>query len=176
MSALGMVETKGLVGAVEAADAMLKTADVSLLEKNLAGGGLVTITITGEVAAVQAAVEGAVAAVGRIAGAQVVSAHVIPRPVEELEQVIRLKPAPSSPSTPPAAPSPTKAPAPANPVATAKAVAPVKPAAPATLAAPVKPAATTPPAKPAEPAKPAATTPPAKPAASGKSKRRGTKK
>ncbi len=167
MSALGMVETKGLVGAVEAADAMLKTADVSLLEKNLAGGGLVTITITGEVAAVQAAVEGAVAAVGRIAGAQVVSAHVIPRPVEELETVICLKPAPSSPSTPPAAPTPTKATAPANPVVTVKPVEAVTPAVPATPAASAKPAATTPPAKPAEPAKPAT---------SGKAKRRGTKK
>ncbi len=167
MSALGMVETKGLVGAVEAADAMLKTADVSLLEKNFAGGGLVTITITGEVAAVQAAVEGAVAAVGRIAGAQVVSAHVIPRPVEELATVIRLTPAPSSPSTPPAAPAPLKVAAPVNPVATAKAEAPAKPAAPVTPAAPAKPVATTPPAKLAEPAKPAA---------SGKSKRRGTKK
>ena len=60
MSALGMVETKGLVGAVEAADAMLKTADVSLLEKNRAGGGLVTITITGEVAAVQIVIAGEV--------------------------------------------------------------------------------------------------------------------
>lgn len=167
MSALGMVETKGLVGAVEAADAMLKTADVSLLEKNLAGGGLVTITITGEVAAVQAAVEGAVAAVGRIAGAQVVSAHVIPRPVEELEAVIRLKPAPSSPSAPPAAPAPTKPAAPANPVVTVKPVEAVTPAVPATPAASAKPAATTPPAKPAEPAKPAT---------SGKAKRRGTKK
>lgn len=171
MSALGMVETKGLVGAVEAADAMLKTADVALLEKSLAGGGLVTITVTGEVAAVQAAVAGAVAAVGRIAGAQVVSSHVIPRPVEELAHVIRLQPAPASPGTPPAAPAPTKAAAPANPVAAPKPAAPAKPAVQAKPVEPVKPAAT-----PAAPAKPAAATPPAKPAASGKGKRRGTKK
>ncbi len=167
MSALGLVETKGLVGAVEAADAMLKTADVSLLEKNLAGGGLVTITITGEVAAVQAAVEGAVAAVGRIAGALVVSAHVIPRPVEDLAHVIRLTPVPSPTSTPPA--SPAKPAAPATPVAV------VKPAVPAATAVPAKPA--TPPAATAVPAKPAAPiAAPAKPAAPAKGKRRGIKK
>ena len=57
MLALGLVETRGLIGAIEAADAMLKAADVRLLEKSLASGGLVTITIAGEVAAVQSSVD-----------------------------------------------------------------------------------------------------------------------
>lgn len=92
MSALGLVETKGLTGAIEGADAMLKAADVRLLEKNLAGGGLVTITITGEVAAVKAAVDAAAAAIGRVTGAVLVSQHVIARPDVELEHILALKP------------------------------------------------------------------------------------
>ena len=59
MLALGLVETRGLIAAIEGADAMLKAADVRLLEKNLATGGLVTITIAGEVSAVQASVDAA---------------------------------------------------------------------------------------------------------------------
>jgi len=92
MTAIGMIETKGLLAAVECADAMLKAADVRLLEKNLAGAGLVTITIAGEVSAVKASVEAGVAAARRISGAVIVSDHVIARPDFELENVIAIKP------------------------------------------------------------------------------------
>lgn len=92
MTALGMIETKGLIGAIEAADAMLKAASVHLLEKQLATGGLVTITIAGEVAAVRAALDAASVAISRIGGAVLVSKHVIARPDKELERVIRLLP------------------------------------------------------------------------------------
>ena len=92
MMALGLVETKGLLAAIEGADAMLKAADVSLLEKNLASGGLVTITIAGEVSAVRASVDAAVAAIGRIKGASLVSEHVIARPDEELTRILLLEP------------------------------------------------------------------------------------
>ncbi len=90
MTALGMIETKGLVGAIEGADAMLKAASVHLLEKQLASGGLVTITIAGEVAAVRAAVDAAAAAIRRIEGAVLVSEHVIARPDKELERIVCL--------------------------------------------------------------------------------------
>ncbi|SDF27080.1 BMC domain-containing protein [Desulfovibrio legallii] len=93
MLALGLVETKGLVGAIEAADVMLKAADVRLLEKSLASGGLVTITVAGEVSAVQSSVDAAQAAVDRLAGAVRISCHVIPRPDGELERILRLQPA-----------------------------------------------------------------------------------
>lgn len=92
MLALGLIETKGLVGAIEAADAMLKAANVRLLEKSLASGGLVTITVAGEVAAVQSAVDAAVASLTRICGVVCVSHHVIPRPDAELAHVLRLHP------------------------------------------------------------------------------------
>ncbi|WP_303649867.1 BMC domain-containing protein [Desulfobotulus pelophilus] len=88
MTALGLIETKGLLAAIEAADAMLKAADVRLLEKNLASGGLVTISVAGEVAAVKAAVDAGAAAVGRIRGGRVVSQHVIARPDKELGCII----------------------------------------------------------------------------------------
>lgn len=91
MLALGLVETKGLIGAIEAADAMLKAADVRLLEKTLATGGLVTITVAGEVAAVQSAVDAAAASLARIDGVVCVSRHVIPRPDAELAHVLRLQ-------------------------------------------------------------------------------------
>ncbi len=93
MMALGLVETMGLLAAVEAADAMLKTADVRLLEKNLVGGGLVTITVCGSVSAVQVAVEAAAQAVHRISAAVLVSAHVIPRPDAEVAGILTLVPA-----------------------------------------------------------------------------------
>ena len=92
MLALGLIETKGLIGAIEAADAMLKAANVRLLEKSLATGGLVTITIAGEVAAVQSAVDAASASLDRIEGVVCVSRHVIPRPDAGLEQMLLLHP------------------------------------------------------------------------------------
>lgn len=97
MLALGLVETRGLLAAIEGADAMLKAADVRLLEKNLATGGLVTITIAGEVSAVQASVDAARACIQRIAGTELVSAHVIPRPDQELRGILLLDPDPNDP-------------------------------------------------------------------------------
>ena len=85
MQALGMIETKGTLAAVEAADAMLKAADVALLEKTKVGGGLVTVTVTGDVAAVTAAVDAGAAAVERLGSDCLSARHVIPRPHGELE-------------------------------------------------------------------------------------------
>ena len=92
MSALGLIETKGLVAAREGADAMLKAANVRLLEKNLVGGGLVTITISGEVSAVKASIDAAAVAIKRIEGAVLVSEHVIARPDVELARILALTP------------------------------------------------------------------------------------
>ena len=92
MKALGLIETCGLLAAIEGADAMLKAADVRLVEKSLVGAGLVTITVTGEVSAVQAAVEAGAASIGRIDGARLISRHVIARPDVEVAAVVRLVP------------------------------------------------------------------------------------
>ena len=83
--ALGLVETKGLVGAIEAADAGLKAADVRLLGSERADAGLVTVLFGGEVAAVRAAVDAGAAAAERVG--QLISAHVIPRPHESLTAI-----------------------------------------------------------------------------------------
>ncbi|MCO7123901.1 BMC domain-containing protein [Ihubacter massiliensis] len=88
MEALGMIETKGLLAAIESADAMLKAAEVRLLERTFVGGGLVTITITGDVAAVKASIDAAAAAVSRLGTELLVSQHVIPRPHVELGETI----------------------------------------------------------------------------------------
>ena len=85
MQALGMIETRGILAAVEAADAMLKAADVALVERTKVGGGLVTVTVTGDVAAVTAAVDAGAAAVERLGADCLQTRHVIPRPGEELE-------------------------------------------------------------------------------------------
>ena len=86
MEALGMIETKGLVGSIEAADAMVKAANVVLLGKEYIGAGYVTVMVRGVVGAVKAATDaGAVAA--EKAG-EVVSVHVIPRPHEETESIL----------------------------------------------------------------------------------------
>ena len=84
--ALGLIETKGLVGAIEAADAMVKAANVKLLGKERATGGLVNVRITGEVAAVKSAVDAGAAAAQRVG--ELVSAHVIPRPDDQMEDLI----------------------------------------------------------------------------------------
>ena len=81
--ALGMVETKGLVGSIEAADAMVKAANVHLIGKVHVGGGLVTVMVRGDVGAVKAAVEAGGAAAKRVG--ELVSVHVIPRPHEDVE-------------------------------------------------------------------------------------------
>lgn len=83
MIALGLIETKGFVGSVEAADAMCKAAKVTLIGKEICGAGLVTVMVRGEVGAVKAAVEAGAAAAKRVG--ELVSQHVIPRPVGDLE-------------------------------------------------------------------------------------------
>ncbi len=88
MQALGFIETKGVLAAIEAADAMLKAADVSLMEKTKVGGGLIAVTVTGDVAAVKSAVDAGAAAVERIEGAALVTRHVIARPHDEITAVI----------------------------------------------------------------------------------------
>lgn len=95
MEAIGMIETKGLLAAIESADAMLKAAEVQLLERTFVGGGLVTITVTGDVAAVKASVDAAAASVARLGAELLVSQHVIPRPHNELGETI-LSPIPLS--------------------------------------------------------------------------------
>ena len=84
--AIGMVETRGLVAMVEAADAMLKAADVVLIGKERIGAGFTTVIVEGDVAAVKAAVDAGAAAAKRIG--LVYSVHVIPRPHEELKKII----------------------------------------------------------------------------------------
>jgi ethanolamine utilization protein EutM len=84
--ALGMIETKGLVGAVEAADAMVKAANVNLVGKEHVGGGLVTVMVRGDVGAVKAATDAGAAAAQRVG--ELISVHVIPRPHAEVESVL----------------------------------------------------------------------------------------
>ena len=84
--ALGMVETKGLVGAIEAADAMVKAANVSLVGTEKIGSGLVTVMVRGDVGAAKASVEAGASAAERVG--TVVSTHVIPRPHREVEAVL----------------------------------------------------------------------------------------
>ena len=81
--ALGMVETRGLVAAIEAADAMVKAARVELAGRERVGGGLVTVAVRGDVGAVRAAVEAGSQAAGRLG--QVLAVHVIPAPHDDLE-------------------------------------------------------------------------------------------
>lgn len=86
MEALGMIETKGFVGAVEAADAMVKAANVVLVGREYIGAGYVTVLVRGDVGAVKAATDAGAAAARRVG--ELVSVHVIPRPHRELEQVL----------------------------------------------------------------------------------------
>jgi ethanolamine utilization protein EutM len=86
MEALGMVETKGLVGAIEAADAMVKAAKVSLQGKEYIGAGFVTVTVRGDVGAVKAATDAGAAAARRVG--ELVSVHVIPAPHSDIEKVL----------------------------------------------------------------------------------------
>ncbi len=84
--ALGMVETQGLVSAIEAADAMVKAANVKMVGKELAGAGLVSIYVRGDVGAVKAATDAGGAAAERVG--ELVSVHVIPRPHSDIEAII----------------------------------------------------------------------------------------
>src|SRR5687767_141744 len=86
IEALGMIETKGFVGAVEAADAMVKAANVVLVGREYIGAGYVTVLVRGDVGAVKAATDAGAAAARRVG--ELVSVHVIPRPHRELEQVL----------------------------------------------------------------------------------------
>ncbi|MEB2299346.1 BMC domain-containing protein [Lysinibacillus xylanilyticus] len=85
-TALGMVETKGLVGAIEAADAMVKAASVNLIGKVHVGGGIVTVLVRGDVGAVKAATDAGAAAAQRVG--ELLSVHVIPRPHHEIELIL----------------------------------------------------------------------------------------
>ena len=86
LDALGMVETKGLIGAIEAADAMVKAAKVDLLGKETIGGGYVTVMVRGDVGAVKAATDAGAAAAQRVG--ELVSVHVIPSPHSEVELIL----------------------------------------------------------------------------------------
>ena len=85
-NALGMIETKGLIGAIEAADAMVKAANVTLVGKELVGGGLVTVMVRGDVGAVKAATDAGAAAADRVG--ELLSVHVIPRPHMDVESIL----------------------------------------------------------------------------------------
>lgn len=87
--ALGMIETKGLVGAIEAADAMVKSANVHLIGYEKIGSGLVTIMVRGDVGAVKAATDAGVAAAEKVG--QVMSVQVIPRPHTDVEKILPKK-------------------------------------------------------------------------------------
>ena len=84
--AIGMIETRGLVGSIEAADAMVKAANVTLMGEERIGGGFITVIVKGDVGAVKAAVDAGAAAAKRVG--ELVSVHVIPRPHSEVDKVI----------------------------------------------------------------------------------------
>ena len=84
--ALGMIETRGLVASIEAADAMVKAANVALIGKEHVGGGLVTVMIRGDVGAVKAATDAGATAAARVG--ELLSVHVIPRPHADVEQIL----------------------------------------------------------------------------------------
>jgi ethanolamine utilization protein EutM len=84
--ALGMIETKGLVGAIEAADAMVKAANVTLIGREQIGGGFVTVLVRGDVGAVKAAVEAGASSASKLG--ELVATHVIPRPHGDVEKIL----------------------------------------------------------------------------------------
>ena len=86
MTALGMIETKGLVSAIEAADAMVKAANVTLIGSEFIGGGYVTVMVRGDVGAVKAATDAGAAAAARVG--ELISVHVIPRPHGDVELIL----------------------------------------------------------------------------------------
>ena len=91
LQALGMIETKGLVASIEAADAMVKAANVTLIGKEHVGGGLVTVMVRGDVGAVKAATDAGAAAASKVG--ELVSVHVFPRPHGEVEAILPQVPA-----------------------------------------------------------------------------------
>ena len=94
-NSLGMIETKGLVGAIEAADAMVKSANVQLVGKEQVGGGLVTVMVRGDVGAVKAATDAGAAAAEKVG--ELISVHVIARPHMEVDAILPKKAAPQPP-------------------------------------------------------------------------------
>ena len=86
MEALGMIETRGLVAAIEAADAMVKAANVTLIGKVLVGGGLVTVMVRGDVGAVNAAVQAGGSTAAKLG--EIIATHVIPRPHADVEKIL----------------------------------------------------------------------------------------
>lgn len=86
LEALGMVETRGLIGSIEAADAMVKTANVVLVGKEQVGRGYVTVFVRGDVGAVKAATDAGAAAARRVG--ELIGVHIIPRPAEEVEKIL----------------------------------------------------------------------------------------
>ena len=86
LQALGMIETKGLVASIEAADAMVKAANVKLIGKVHVGGGLVTVMVRGDVGAVKSATDAGAAAAERVG--DLISVHVIPRPQDDVEYIL----------------------------------------------------------------------------------------
>ncbi len=86
LEALGMVETRGLVAAIEAADAMVKAAEVVLIGTEKIGSGLVSVMVRGDVGAVKAAVEAGAASAGKLG--ELVAVHVIPRPHGDVEKIL----------------------------------------------------------------------------------------
>ena len=86
LEALGLIETRGLVPAIEAADAMVKAANVTLIGSEKVGGGLVTIMVRGDVGAVKAATDAGAVAAEKVG--ELLSVHVIPRPHEDVEQLL----------------------------------------------------------------------------------------
>jgi microcompartment protein CcmL/EutN len=95
LEALGMVETRGLIGSIEAADAMVKAANVVLVGKEYIGAGYVTVLVRGDVGAVKAATDAGAAAARRVG--ELISVHVIPRPHAEVEKILpKLKDAKAS--------------------------------------------------------------------------------
>jgi len=86
LQALGMIETKGLIGSIEAADAMVKAANVKLIGKVHVGGGLVTVMVRGDVGAVKSATDAGAAAASRVG--ELISVHVIPRPHDDVEFIL----------------------------------------------------------------------------------------
>ncbi|WP_313186237.1 BMC domain-containing protein [Lacrimispora sp.] len=85
-TSIGLVETRGLTASIEAADAMLKAADVELVGTEKIGSGLVTVIVTGEVGAVKAATEAGEAAASRVG--ELVAVHVIPRPHQDIDKIL----------------------------------------------------------------------------------------
>lgn len=88
MDAIGLIETQGLIPAIEACDIMLKTSQVELVDRSLVGSGIVTITVTGDVGAVKAAVDAGASAVQHFGSQKLLSQHVIPRPSELVSEII----------------------------------------------------------------------------------------